>query len=239
MTPRPNGKTPSSLSSSPPPPPTTLTKTRTRATVTAVPGWSHTPSLLTLAWLAVSVPLVAWDTGYVLLRPLSMPGGSLHWPVWAPYALYGNVDHMYGFKQWNLNNGFTAAQSVLNVVESLAYVVYAALWVAHVRKTTAAAGGSAKAGGLTGRTGALAVLVLFAGVVMTLSKTALYWLNESFSGFDNIGHNEPLQLLFLWIIPNGLWLVFPAIITYTIGSEIVEGLVKASAPVSSRTIKGE
>ncbi|KAK3357893.1 hypothetical protein B0T25DRAFT_173835 [Lasiosphaeria hispida] len=229
MTPRPNSKT----SSSPPPPPTTLTKTRTRTTTTTttVPGWSHTPSLLTLAWLAISVPLVAWDTGYVLLRPLSMPGGSLHWPVWAPYALYGSVDHMYGFKQWNLGNGFTAAQSVLNVVESLAYLVYAGLWVAYVR-------GGGKAG-LTGRTGALAVLVLFAGVVMTLSKTLLYWLNESFSGFDNIGHNEPLQLFFLWIVPNGLWLVFPAIITYTIGSEIVDGLVKASAPVSSRTIKSE
>ena len=27
-------------------------------------------------------------------------------------------------------------------------------------------------------------------------------LNESFSGFENIGHNDPLSLLFLWIIPK-------------------------------------
>ena len=26
--------------------------------------------------------------------------------------------------------------------------------------------------------------------------------NEFFSGFDNIGHNDPLSLLFLWIIPK-------------------------------------
>lgn len=26
--------------------------------------------------------------------------------------------------------------------------------------------------------------------------------NEFFSGFENIGHNDPLSLLFLWIIPK-------------------------------------
>lgn len=26
--------------------------------------------------------------------------------------------------------------------------------------------------------------------------------NEYFSGFDNIGHNPPMDLLFLWIIPK-------------------------------------
>jgi len=43
--------------------------------------WSHTPSNLAIIWLFVSLPLVAWDTGYVMLRPLTMPGGSLHWPL--------------------------------------------------------------------------------------------------------------------------------------------------------------
>ena len=57
--------------------------------------WSHTPSNLTLIWLAISLPLVIWDTGYTLLRPHSMPGGSLHWPLWKPYDLYGRVDHVY------------------------------------------------------------------------------------------------------------------------------------------------
>ena len=27
-------------------------------------------------------------------------------------------------------------------------------------------------------------------------------LNEYFSGFDNIGQNTPLRLIFLWIIPK-------------------------------------
>ncbi|KAJ4294958.1 hypothetical protein N0V88_005198 [Collariella sp. IMI 366227] len=45
-------------------------------------GWSHTPTTPVLLWLAISLPLVAWDTGYMLMRPHTMPGGSLHWPLW-------------------------------------------------------------------------------------------------------------------------------------------------------------
>lgn len=132
-------------------------------------GWSHAPSTLTLLWMAISLPLVAWDTGYVLLRPHSMPGGSLHWPLWVPYELYGNIDHMYGFKQWNLHNGFTAAQSVMNLVESLLYAAYLGLWYFYAET---GAPGTRKA--VRGRPGALAVLLGFSGAVMTVSKTALY-----------------------------------------------------------------
>jgi hypothetical protein len=124
---------------------------------------------MTLAWLAVSLPLVAWDTGYVLLRPLSMPGGSLHWPLWVPYELYGNVDHMYGFKQWNAGNGFTAAQSLLNVVETILYLAYLWLWY-----TRAKPGRAGERGAVSGRAGGLAVLLLFASAAMTVSKTVLY-----------------------------------------------------------------
>jgi hypothetical protein len=59
--------------------PSTPSKSRSRG---ARKGqWSHTPSNLAIIWLCVSLPLVAWDTGYVMLRPLTMPGGSLHWPL--------------------------------------------------------------------------------------------------------------------------------------------------------------
>ncbi|GAB1319845.1 C6 transcription factor [Madurella fahalii] len=191
-------------------------------------GWSHTPSTLILLWMAISLPLVAWDTGYVLLRPLSMPGGSLHWPLWVPYELYGEIDHMYGFKQWNLHNGFTAAQSVLNVIESLMYAAYLGLWCFYGEPD---AQGARKT--VRGRAGALALLLGFSGAVMTVSKTVLYWLNEYFSGFDNIGHNTPLDLFFLWIIPNGAWIFAPSILmVYGMGREIIAGLVQASNVVA-------
>lgn len=127
-------------------------------------GWSHRPSGLTLLWLAVSLPLVAWDTGYVLGRPHTMPGGSLHWPLWVPYELYGRVDHVYGFKAWNARLGFTAAQGSLNLVESALYAAYWALWWRNKKAD----------GRADGRAAALAVVVGFAASVMTLSKTVLY-----------------------------------------------------------------
>lgn len=73
-------------------------------------GHTHTPPLPLLAWLVLSLPLVAWDTLYVLLRPHTMPGGKFHSPFWTPYALYGTVDYMYGWPAWNNHNGFTAAK---------------------------------------------------------------------------------------------------------------------------------
>lgn len=169
-----------------------------RATTTSSKpkGWSHAPSLVTLVWLGVSLPLVAWDTGYVLGRPATMPGGWAHAPLWTPYELYGNVDHMYGFKQWNLGNGFTAAQGSLNVIETLMYLVYLGIWY------RAAGWGEGRSKRVAGRAGALAVLVGFSAALMTVSKTLLYWLNEAFSGFDNIGHNTPFDLVLLWIIPK-------------------------------------
>lgn len=163
-------------------------------------GWSHAPTTTTLLWLAVSLPLVAWDTGYVLGRPATMPGGWAHEPVWKPYELYGEVDHMYGFKQYNLGNGFTSAQATLNVVETVMYLAYLLIWYSGAQSLGPRGDTSRRR--VAGRQAGWAVLVGLSAAVMTVSKTALYWLNEYFSGFDNIGHNKPWDLVLLWIIPK-------------------------------------
>ncbi|KAF4269253.1 hypothetical protein CNMCM8812_001571 [Aspergillus fumigatus] len=176
--------------------------------------WVHTPSTAVTLWLLVSIPLVLWDSGYVLLRPHSMPGHKLHSPVWTPYALYGTIDYIYGWPAFNARNGFTVAQTVLNLVESAAYLYY--LFIIYKYGATMTTGGRGKQRktrkGLlwmlkgdkvvSGRTGATALLVAYSASVMTSSKTVLYWLNEAFSGFANIGHNDALTLITLWIIPN-------------------------------------
>jgi len=48
------------------------------------------------------------------------------------------------------------------------------------------------------------------------------------TGFDNIGHNDVMSLIFLWIIPNGAWLVFPVYMMYVFGQEILQGLETAA-----------
>lgn len=208
--------------------------------------WTHTTSPLTLLWLTISLPLVIWDTGYVLLRPYSMPGGFLHWPIWAPYELYGRIDYIYGWKAFNEHNGFTAAQAMLNVVETAMYLFY--VWVvvygyerpAEEKKRMGVLGtrfwGHMR---VEGGVGAVAVLVAFSAAVMTFSKTVLYWLNEYFSGFENIGHNELWDLIFFWIIPNGAWLVGSLYMVCDFGAEIINGLAgrKSTSSVDLRMKK--
>lgn len=96
-----------------------------------------------------------------------MEGGAAHWPLWLPYKLYGEVDHIYGWKAFRANNGFTSAQGFLNVLETLMYAVYLWLWYSRGEVTS-------QGRVVTGRIGALAVLVGFSSAVMTLSKTVLY-----------------------------------------------------------------
>jgi hypothetical protein len=129
---------------------------------------------------------VIWDTGYVLLRPHSMPGGKFHSPIWTPYALYGTIDYIYGWPAYNARNGFTAAQGLLNMVESLGYLFYLA--VVYQYGTTATSSGRASTKkikkGLSwllfeekvvpGRIGSLALLVVFGDSIATFSKTVLY-----------------------------------------------------------------
>ncbi|KAI1640136.1 hypothetical protein F4809DRAFT_516179 [Biscogniauxia mediterranea] len=212
---------------------TSSSKTPSRSSRGAKALWTHAPSRATLAWLAVSLPLVVWDTAYVLLRPLTMEGGSLHWPLWVPYKLYGEVDHVYGWKAFEARSGFTAAQGALNAVETVMYLAY--VWVYLFRSTHVATKAGDKKRVLAGRPAALAVLIAFSAAVMTLSKTVLYWLNEYFSGFDNIGHNSRQDLVLLWIIPNGAWLIFPTYMIYAMGGEIVAGLTAASTGVPAKS----
>ncbi|KAJ5774387.1 hypothetical protein N7457_009283 [Penicillium paradoxum] len=200
--------------------------------------WTHTPAAALTIWLIISVPLVLWDAGYVLLRPYSMPGGRLHSPIWTPYALYGTIDYIYGWPAFNAHNGFTAAQTILNLAETSGYLYY--LWVVYRHGSTVVrSGGSRKISKgfmwlltgdkvVAGRIGAIALLVAYTVSVMTLSKTILYWLNEICSGFENVGHNKPFALILYWIIPNGLWIVFPSYNIYTLGGEILNSLELAT-----------
>ncbi|KAF4456390.1 hypothetical protein F53441_1460 [Fusarium austroafricanum] len=193
--------------------------------------WRHIPSSITILWLAISLPLVIWDMVYVFGRPHTMPDGFLHWPLYVPYALYGEVDHIYGWKAFNSNNGFTAAQTTLNLVETFMYLVY--LWMLWTRADATSQMGTKRS--MSGRDGALAVMIGFSAAVMTLSKTVLYWANEYYSGFDNIGHNSPSDLIILWVIPNGAWIVFSAYMTWMFGKDIIDGLTLASGqPIKKR-----
>ncbi|KJA22547.1 hypothetical protein HYPSUDRAFT_40935 [Hypholoma sublateritium FD-334 SS-4] len=158
-------------------------------------------------WFLLTAPVIAWDVGYCFMRPRSMKGGDLHW-IWAPYALYQEVDLIYGLPALQSGDGFTNAQSLLNVIETLMNLAY--LYLAHVVKWPPA------------------TIVGFAAAVMTLSKTVLYWAQEYYCGYCAVGHNSAWDLVTLWIIPNGLWIVVPTFIMIQLGKDLVESLNFAS-----------
>ncbi|KAL1995585.1 hypothetical protein VTN49DRAFT_1772 [Thermomyces lanuginosus] len=216
-----------------------IARSASKGSSTAGKKAGHTPSTITLLWLLFAIPLVLWDTVYVLLRPHTMPGGKLHSPFFKPYALYGSVDYTYGWPAYKSGHGFPAGQGLMNLFETLAYIFY----VTTVYRYGTTATGSGRAStknvrkGLTwllfeekvvgGRVGSLAVLIAFSASVATFSKTVLYWVMEAFAHFDNVGHNPLFRLIFLWVVPNGLWLVFPGYMMYVFGQEILSALESA------------
>lgn len=165
---------------SPPPP------NRTRKSASQRSEWTHTPSNLTLIWLAVSLPLVMWDMGYVLLRPHSMPGGWLHKPIWGPYELYGRVDYVYGLPAWESQYGWTAAQTYFNILETMAYMIYLGLVYTYGEQESVQGRGApgvasmgrfkrlSESRTLTGRVAVYAVLLGYSTTFLTFSKTVLY-----------------------------------------------------------------
>ncbi|GAA5794748.1 hypothetical protein HPULCUR_000094 [Helicostylum pulchrum] len=157
-------------------------------------------------WLLLSSIVVTWvrklTKGYT---PYSMEGGSLNF-IWKPYNLYGTIDHFYGHHALAIKDGFTGAQATMNVIETFLNILYLYL----LRQENITVG--------------QCNLVGFSGALMTLSKTILYWLIEPFSGYQHIGHNSIKNLVFLWIIPNGLWIVVPGMIAYFLGKDIISRL---------------
>jgi hypothetical protein len=152
-----------------------VSKTRSSNLETKMPkAWVHAPTAFLLWWLAISVPIVIWDTIYVFGRPHTMEGGALYWPFYVGYKLYGEVDLVYGRDAFEAHLGFTAAQSSLNIVETAMYFVYGYLYLTHGKNVGAKEGERVTGKVLTGRPAAVAVLLVFAALVMTLSKSVLY-----------------------------------------------------------------
>jgi hypothetical protein len=145
--------------------------------------WCHTASNLTILWIVVSIPLVFWDSLYILLRPHTFSGGALQWPIWKPYEIYAAIDKVYSRSAWDAQEGFGGAQGALNAVELVMYGLYAMIIYNHGVRAPAGTGvqvgqgvGAWFAGGMKvrGKIGNRALIIGFAASVMTLSKTVLY-----------------------------------------------------------------
>ena len=80
-----------------------------------------------------------------------------------------------------------------------------------------------------------ALIIGLVGSTMTVWKTFLYWLQEYYSGYAMVGHNNWQTLIFLWVIPNGAWLIFPGYLTWAFAQEIYDNLVQQKSSAKPKT----
>ncbi|KAH6904253.1 hypothetical protein BKA70DRAFT_541658 [Coprinopsis sp. MPI-PUGE-AT-0042] len=175
---------------------------------------SSSRSWITL-WFVASLPVILWDASYCFMRPRSMTGGDLHF-LWKPYELWEEVDHVYGWPSFNRGDGFTNAQSLMNLIETVGNLYY--VYLQRNGEPTAP-------------------LVGFTAASLTLAKTVLYWAQEYYCDYCAIGHNS-VDKLALWAVLNGLWIVVPAVIVYQLGGDLSRSLrVAARAGGSAKKVK--
>jgi hypothetical protein len=144
------------------------------------PTWCHTVPAFTIPWLALSLPLVLWDTIYIMGRPHTFTGGAIAWPMYKPYELYGRVDPVYSPEAYYSGLGWTGAQGLGNIFETLAYLAY--LWIVVTRGQDKGRGegvlGSLGAVGkkrtVEGYWGAVSSLAGYTTFMITVAKSVLY-----------------------------------------------------------------
>lgn len=121
-----------------------------------------------------------WDTIYILGRPHTFAGGAIAWPMYIPYELYGRVDPVYSMDAYYNKLGWTAAQGLGNLFETLAYFAYLYIVVKYGRNEGREEGllGSLGAVGarrkVDGFWGAIASLLGYTTFMVTVAKSVLY-----------------------------------------------------------------
>eukprot|EP00698_Gefionella_okellyi_P017297 TRINITY_DN5042_c0_g1_i2.p2 TRINITY_DN5042_c0_g1~~TRINITY_DN5042_c0_g1_i2.p2 ORF type:complete len:106 (-),score=26.68 TRINITY_DN5042_c0_g1_i2:117-434(-) len=77
-------------------------------------------------------------------------------------------------------------------------------------------------------------LLSFMVSVMTLHKTIVYFFTEFASGLKYT-HWDDAKLIFWFLVPNGIWIVVPCIIVYTLGRNVLAALPKATSVAAKKT----
>lgn len=67
-------------------------------------------------------------------------------------------------------------------------------------------------------------IVAFSASLCVAAKTVLYGTIEAVSSGRHTSQNNWVDFIFLYIIPNNLWVVFPLLIVFKLGSRMASAL---------------
>ena len=135
-------------------------------------------------WFIISGLIVILDASFVLLRPISMPGGSLAF-LYGGWHKYITHDKRYA----DTHDAFVVVQSWLNLVE-VAFQFMAV--AAHLQKGPSCA-----------------LKLGFFVSVATFYKTVIYFSMEYAEGLKFTRHNSLPDLILYVVIPSFVWLAMP------------------------------
>lgn len=166
-------------------------------------------------WLFISSIIVTIDALFVLLRPHSLPDGKWNF-LFEPYNIFIEVDPRYK----DLKDTFVIGQSFMNLLEMCLNIVILMMQ------------NSSKSG--------LAVLLAFMVSTMTLSKTVFYFLVSSklCGGHHFLSHNDWRTVIFLFIVPNGIWIVLPLLCMIATGQIMID-LMRNGQPLEKEQLKSQ
>lgn len=149
-----------------------------------------------LIWFYVTAIVCTWDATFIMLRPHTLPGGSLA-VFWYLYKYYVTVDQRYN----DISDPFVFAQSLLNYGEVAFNIITIVMHYRCSRHTATTA---------------------FTVSVMTFWKTVLYFLmfSEFCTGGEYRQGNTVLQEIALVVIPNIIWVIMPLIVMYSLWEKL-------------------
>ncbi|KAH3839005.1 uncharacterized protein LOC127879452 isoform X2 [Dreissena polymorpha] len=136
-------------------------------------------------WFYATAIICTIDASFIVLRPHTLPGGSLHY-LFFFYKYYIHTDQRYN----DVSDSYVYTQSLMNYAEVLLNIV---TLFYHYRKSN------------------LTKPLAFTVSVMTFWKTVLYiaMFYELAGGKDYRIGNTLLEEMLLVLIPNGIWLLLP------------------------------
>jgi hypothetical protein len=153
-------------------------------------------------WFSVQLLVLSFDASFVLMRPHTFVDGALGalYPVFQQYA---KIDTVYS----DLTNPIGWAMSTLVVIENifLAYAVLVVYMGQDIKKDRV----------VTEQYMQKSDYLTLIGICAQFNKTLFYLIIDAYGGFAHVKHNSMMDLVTMFIIPNGIWVIVPLIILST------------------------
>lgn len=173
----------------------------------------HFWPLLLRIWFSIQLLVLTFDASFVLSRPYSFVDGPLgkFYPVFQQYA---KIDKVYS----DITNPFGWAMSTLVVLENvLLFYAFLIVYKKDCKKNLNTTKSFMQSSDY----------ITLCGLCAQFNKTLFYLITDAYGGFAHVAHNTTVDLVTMFIIPNGIWVITPLIILFKYYVPKIKNTIKA------------